>query len=242
MVTILTNIAYFVKLYPIQVILTTAVGYILGSISFSIIVTRQFKGNQDIRQMGSGNAGFTNVFRCVGAYPAVLTIVGDVCKGLCAALLGSILFSQLSFQDVPTRYITQYGAYLGGICCLIGHIWPCFFQFKGGKGVLTSIAMITIIDWRVGITLGLLFAVIFAAFRIISLASVICAGIYPLATFFVGFVFDHRHSPQSSMIYIISSTAIACIISSVVIYKHKSNIGRLLRGEEKKLTFAKNKV
>lgn len=230
----------FLRLYWIQIIIVAAFGYFIGSISFSILVTRYFKNKSDIRKMGSGNAGFTNVLRSVGTLPAILTMIGDFSKGIVACLLGKWIFSTLHFPGVPEFCIIQYGAYIAGVACLIGHVYPCFFEFKGGKAVLTALSMIIMTDWRVAALCLSVFLLIVFTTRLVSLGSILAAVSYPIITFCVTYFYDYLgNGRQVTFGYIVIVSTISLLVGAFVIYKHKKNLIRLLNGEEKKISRAK---
>ena len=128
--------------------------YLLGSISFAIIITKGFI-KKDIRDFGSGNAGMTNVLRTVGKLPAILTLIGDMGKAVLAIYLSKFFFSGLSFPDAA-----QVGMYIGGLFVLLGHIYPVFFNFRGGKGVVTAITTILCTEPLVGVLLLVIFVFI----------------------------------------------------------------------------------
>lgn len=223
-----------------MVLLSAVVAYLLGSINTAVLVTRIVtKGKSDIRQMGSGNAGFTNVLRCVGKVPAIVTIVCDALKCVIAVLIGGFIFSfagqLLGSQDtVFANELINCGKYIAGVFCILGHSYPVYFHFKGGKGVVTAAALIATEDWRVFICIIATFLIVFAFTKIISISSIISAVLYAPYTFVMTFVFDYPSG--YSLYYVIMSTIAALIIGIFVIVKHKENIGRLMRGEEKKIT------
>ena len=238
------ELAEFFRLYAVSGLLAAAIGYLLGSISFSIIITRLFERKADIRTMGSGNAGFTNVLRSVGKLPAVLTFIGDFGKGVLAVLLGRLMFQCFSEAGAASYMELQYGAYLAGVACLFGHLFPCYFGFKGGKGVLTTAAMMLLIDWRVFLIEIVIFLIIFLLTKIISLSSIIAALLYPISTFCVVFFGDYlpNQNVQThpvNLSYVIITTVITACVAAVVVVKHHSNIRRILHGEEKKITSKK---
>lgn len=223
-----------------MVLLSAVVAYLLGSINTAVLVTRIVtKGKSDIRQMGSGNAGFTNVLRCVGKVPAIVTIVCDALKCVIAVLIGGFIFSfagqLLGSQDtVFANELINCGKYIAGVFCILGHSYPVYFHFKGGKGVVTAAALIATEDWRVFLCIIATFLIIFICTKIISISSIISAVFYAPYTFVMTFVFDYPSG--YSLYYVIMSTIAALIIGIFVIVKHKENIGRLMRGEEKKIT------
>ncbi len=227
-----------------QILATIFVGYLLGSVNFAIIITHIVDKKKDIRQMGSGNAGFTNVLRSVGKGPAIFTIVFDFIKGILAVIIGGWLFSLIASENsVQSMEIIAYGKYLAGLCCIAGHMFPVYFGFKGGKGVVTTASLMAVAEWRVFITILLLFGIIFIVSKIISLGSLICAALYPVITFAFTFFVDYLPSKgtenQHSITYVLVSTAFTLLIGICIIVKHKENIQRLINGTEKKITAKK---
>lgn len=233
--------------YLPQLILPTlmilVVAYLLGSVSFSILLTKLFK-HDDIRNYGSGNAGATNVLRSVGKTAAALTFAFDFLKCVFSVVLGRIALGQVCLSIGAPAEIANFGAYAAGLACILGHIFPIYFGFKGGKGVVTTAAMVALLDWRVFLILFAVFAVIFATKKIVSLASVIGCALYPVVTFLVTFFFDYSGSPLPShgavtLTYLIAVTLVSAIVGAVVVIKHKENIKRLLNGTEKPITTKK---
>lgn len=222
-------------------LLTAVIAYIFGSFNPAILITKIWtKGKVDIRSVGSGNAGFTNVLRAVGKIPAIITLVLDALKCVAAVLVGGYLFTFIAVnygsQGVLPTEITNCGKYLAGIFCILGHSFPIFFHFKGGKGVVSAAALMLTEDWRVFLMILGTFLIIFAISRIISLGSVISAIMYGPYTFLATFLFDYTLSGAGyHLSYVILSTAAALIIGTFVTVKHKDNIKRLIRGEEKKI-------
>lgn len=235
-------------LVALSCFLSAVIGYLLGSINWSIILTRIFKQKEDIRKFGSGNAGMTNVLRTVGKLPAALTFLGDFIKCVVAVLLAWAVASLVSWcSGVPFPWeCVRVAQYIAGIACVFGHIFPVFYGFRGGKGVVTSAAMIALLDWRAFLLVIITFIILFLAKRIISLASVVGAALYPIYACATVFLFDYRGSPLQnhgdySLFYVIFVTAVAVFIGGTVIIKHRSNIGRLIRGEEKPVSLGGKK-
>ena len=222
-------------------LLTAIAAYLLGSINTAVIVTKIVtKGKQDIRQMGSGNAGFTNVLRSVGKVPAIFTIVCDALKCVIAVIIGWFIFSFVSADSaVVSSDLSYIGKYVAGIFCIFGHSYPVYFNFKGGKGVVTAAGLMLSEDWRVFLLILTTFLLVFIFTKIISISSITCAVLYAVYTFIITFFVDYRGGAGYSLSYVIISTAAALIIGVFVIVKHKENIGRLLRGEDKKITAKK---
>lgn len=203
-------------------IIVSIIAYLLGSISFSVIFGKKFAGI-DVRTQGSGNAGSTNVLRTVGKKAAALTLLCDCLKGILAVLIAIIAGNIASGTD--KALLVQ----LAAIFVVLGHTFPIFFGFKGGKGVATSLGVILIINWKIGL-ICLVFALVLMAFsRIVSLGSVAAAILFPILT-----VFIHTN-------YIVEGNYIifGIILAAFVLYNHRANISRLLEGKENKINFNK---
>lgn len=222
------------------------VGYLLGGINWAIILTRIFQ-RKDIRDEGSGNAGMTNVLRSVGKLPALLTFVGDFLKNVAAVLLGQ-LFMYLALTHWTTLASSVYvspellyvAKYLAGAACVVGHIFPIYYGFRGGKGIVAAAAMIALTDWRVFLVILATFGVMFLWKKIISLASVTCAALYPVYAFLMVFFLDYAKGIHS-LGYLVFVTGTAAFIGGLVLFMHRANIGRLMRGEEKPIIGKKSK-
>ncbi len=230
----------YIKDFALPSILVAAVSYLLGSLSFSIIFTKLFDHNTDIRALGSGNAGATNVLRSVGAKAAIFTFIFDFAKGAVSVIIGRAVFQYVGGMVGAPAITMHYGAYIAGVLCVIGHIYPIYFGFKGGKGVLTSAAMIALIDWRVFIIVISIFIILFLVTKIVSLASICGAAAFPVATFLITFFVDYRGGNSAvgpvSLLYVFVTTSISLLMAVILIAKHKSNITRIKNGTEKKLT------
>ena len=214
------------------------VGYLLGGINWAIILTRLYQ-RRDIRDQGSGNAGMTNVLRSVGKLPALLTFVGDFLKNVAAVLLGQLFmywalhhWTTLSSSVYVGSELLGVAKYLAGAACVVGHIFPIYYGFRGGKGIVAAAAMIALTDWRVFLAVVVTFGALFLWKKIISLASITAAALYPAYAFLLTFFVDYlRHG--HSLGYVLFVTCVAVFISGLVLFVHRANIGRLMRGEEK---------
>lgn len=218
----------------IRALITAAVAYLFGSISFAVIFTRM-SSKKDIRQMGSGNAGFTNVLRSVGVVPAVFTLLFDFLKGVIAGFFGRWVFSTLASNSAysPEEMII-YGGFIGGVFAIIGHMYPIYFGFKGGKGIVTAAAMMAVTDWRVFLLILATFLLVFFCSKIISLASITCAALYGVYTFIITYFFEYK-TGAFPLRFVLITSALSLFMGTFVIIKHKENIKRLLKGEEKRI-------
>lgn len=232
----------------ILLLISAVISYLIGSLNSSIIMSRVLK-KDDIRNSGSGNAGATNMVRTYGRAYGVLAFVLDFLKVALAYLIVMLIFSRVD-ADMFTKY-EYFFKVVTGFFCFIGHIYPCFFGFRGGKGVTVCAAMICILDWRLFV-IGLIvfFAIVFIT-KYISFSSVLFAVIYPVCTFIL---FDKTFTlfPPSiaangtfgerEMLFRLIALAISIVFSVIVLVKHRENIKRLIRGEENKIGSKKNKA
>lgn len=215
----------------IKYILIAVIAYLLGSLNFSIILSEVVK-KKDIRDSGSGNAGATNMLRTYGKKAAVGTMIGDILK----VALGIII--AFAILDVPMKYIFSNPAdaaeiqrvmlykEFAGLFCVIGHIFPLYFKFKGGKGVAACTGMVIIVDWRIALILFVIFIGVILISKWISLGSIVIALLYPVLifAFYKNFIL----------------AAVALLFTAIVIVAHRENIKRLAKGTENKISF-KNK-
>ncbi len=223
----------------LALLLAAIVSYLLGSISFAIIVTRCFTG-KDIRSYGSGNAGATNVLRSQGKLPAALTFVGDLLKSMLSVYIGGWLLQtlQMSPATVADAGLLMYnpenlrlvGCYLAGVCCILGHLYPLFFGFRGGKGVMTTLGMTLFLDWKTALILLAIFAVILLISRMVSLGSCVAAILLPVATGLMRGLVYGQEWPTVAF-----CTVVASLIAVIVLIKHRTNIKRIFEGTESKL-------
>ena len=198
----------------IWLVISAIIGYLLGSANSSLIVGKFY--GIDIRKHGSGNAGTTNTLRTLGKKAALFVLMGDLLKGVLAYLAG--------------YYITgnALGGMIGGTATIFGHVWPVFFGFKGGKGVLTTLAVLLMMDWFTALILLGLFIIIVALTRYVSLGSIVGAALFPIVSIILG-----RN---------IENIIISALIAMLIIIMHRSNIKRLLNGSESKLGAKKKAI
>lgn len=199
-------------------VLAAIVAYLLGSISSAVIVSRVY-AHDDVRKYGSKNAGMTNVLRTYGKLPALFTFLGDFVKGILAVLAGRLIFSLLGVTDFDAGY-------LAGFFALLGHLYPIYFGFKGGKGVLTSLGIILVVNPLVLLILLIIFLPVLFITRIVSLVSVTGAVLYPFVTLIVDLCLRKP---------VLFDFLFAVLFSLIVIWRHRSNIQRLLNGTERRI-------
>lgn len=201
------------------------IAYLLGSLSFAILVTKGLY-KKDIRTFGSGNAGMTNVLRTFGKGAAALTIVGDIGKGVVAVLLAKWIYSSFTTAN------PIFGAYIAAFFAIIGHIYPLYFGFKGGKAVSVGAGTIVAIQPILVLPLLLEFAVVFGVSKMVSLASICCAATYPIVTFFYF---------RAQGADVLLTTLCSAVMGGLVIWMHRSNITRIANGTEYKFGQKKHK-
>lgn len=212
-------ISLSVKFWSFAAIVALA-AYLIGSVSFAVIVSR-VGAQDDVRRHGSGNAGMTNILRNYGKKMAAFTALGDFGKGIVAVAVGRMIFTLAGITVLD-------GGYIAGFFVVLGHLFPLYFGFKGGKGVLVGAVMLAFFDWRV-------FAIAFALFILsvvltkwISLGSILGAVSFPITTWLF------YRDPVL--------TAMAFGMAAAVVFMHRSNIGRILHGTENKFSFKSKKT
>lgn len=207
-------------------IIVTIIAYLIGSISFSVIISKKMAGF-DVREKGSGNAGSTNVLRTVGKKAAAITLICDVLKGVVAILLA--LLAGVIIKDLDKALLVQ----LAGVFVIIGHTFPIFFKFKGGKGIATSLGVLLMINWQIGL-ICLVFALLLMALtRMVSVGSIAAAVLFPVLVLFINQ--NYIVAESSNWSYLIFSV----IIALLVIFNHRTNLKRIFTGTENKLSFKK---
>lgn len=207
-------------------ILVAIIAYLIGSINFSILISKK-KAGYDIRQKGSGNAGTTNMLRNLGKKYAAITLICDVLKGLVAIVIAIIVGNIL--KDTNRALLVQ----IAGVAVVLGHTFPIFFGFKGGKGVATSLGILLMTNWQIGLICLVFALVLMALTRVVSMGSIAAAILYPVLTLFIG-----------GQYYIVPSSGIgngyfiySVILAVIVIFNHRTNIKRILNGSENKISF-----
>ena len=209
-------------------IIVAVIAYLIGSINFSIIISKKMAGF-DVREKGSGNAGTTNVLRTVGKKAAALTLICDILKGVIPVLLAIIIGNIANHFGAEIR--VDYLAQVAGVSTIIGHTFPVFFKFKGGKGVASSLGLILIINWQIGLICLVFALLVMAVTRMVSLGSITAAILFAILTLF----------GISAQFYIVQGNYIifGIVLAAIVIFNHRSNIKRILSGTENKLSFEK---
>lgn len=190
-----------------KILISVTAGYLLGSINLAIVISKYFR-KQDVREYGSKNAGATNVARVFGMKMGVVTLLGDFLKTLAAAFIGNRMFGEI-------------GTAFAVAACLIGHCWPLYFGFKGGKGVATGACVTLIIDWRVFLIVIATFAVSFVLTRIVSISSLAAATAAVVAVFLLGDI---------ELPFVL----LTIFAASLIWFHHRSNIKRIINGTEQK--------
>lgn len=225
------------------VILIAVISYLIGSVNFSILISKAISG-KDIRESGSGNAGATNMLRTYGKKMAVITLVLDVLKGVIVVVLAWVASfylwaSYVTIYDTGAAdtsavpfMICEALPYIAGVCVILGHNFPLYFDFKGGKGVATSLGVVLLLDWRVGLALAVCCIAIMALTRYVSLGSIIGGAGY--------IVIEIIKTALTNDFNIIRMVCVV-IIGGLLIARHHANIKRLLNGTENKLGAKKEK-
>ncbi len=220
----------------LAILISAVLSYLLGSFNSSILVVRLLK-HQDIREFGSHNAGLTNTLRCFGKGCAALTLVGDLAKGIVAVLLSKGICELLG-TGLTAQNDVHFIGYIAGIFAILGHVFPIYYHFKGGKGVLVGVSVFLGIDWKVFLCLIVIFAVGLAISKYVSLGSIIAAACCPVVTF----LFQFWQRGDLPMWYLWLNTGLAALMGAWVIYMHRTNIQRLKAGNENKFSFHSKKA
>lgn len=210
-------------------ILVALVAYLLGSISFSVIFGKKFAGI-DVREKGSKNAGSTNVLRVAGKKAAICSLVCDILKGVVAVLIAFIIAKIIGQDSIDGALLVQLAAF----AVIVGHTFPVFFKFKGGKGVATALGVLLIVNYQIGL-ICLVFALLLMFLtRMVSVGSIGAAILFPVLTIFIGqnYIINSASAANSYL-------PLAIAVAALIIYNHRSNVQRLLNSTENKLSFKK---
>lgn len=205
-------------------IVVAIIAYLIGSINFSVIFSKKMAGF-DVREKGSGNAGTTNMLRSVGKKAAAITLICDILKGVVAILIA--IFVAWAFKVENAALLVQ----IAGIAVVLGHTFPIFFGFKGGKGVATSLGILIMSNWQIGLICLVFGVVLIALTRMVSLGSCAAAVLFPVLTLFI----NENYIVSQGSSYLIYSI----ILAVIVLFNHRSNIKRILSGKENKISFKK---
>ena len=204
------------------------IAYLIGSINFSVIISKKVAGF-DVREKGSGNAGTTNMLRSVGKKAAIITLLLDILKGVVAIVVAIIL--GLIVSGVNKELLLQ----IAGIAVVLGHTFPIFFKFKGGKGVATSLGIVLLTNWQIGL-ICLVFAVtLIALTKMVSLGAVMVSILFPILTIFINTNYTILTEGKSGIDYL----GYAILLAILVLFNHRTNIKRILEGKENKISFSK---
>lgn len=209
----------------ILIIIMSILSYLLGSVNFAIIVTKIVL-KKDIREHGSKNAGMTNVLRVAGKIPALLTLIGDFSKGILAVLLTNFAF--FIFVGDQTPIIVNY---VVALFALLGHVFPVYYSFKGGKGVLVSFGALMILNPFAGLLCFASFLIIVLVKRYVSLGSIVAAIFYPVAIMIVNAIYNRG--------FLTIEALYSVPISILILFMHRENIRRLINHTENKIKLGK---
>ena len=204
-------------------IIMAIIAYVIGSINFSVIISKKLAGF-DVREKGSGNAGSTNVLRTVGKKAAAITLVCDILKGVVAIVVALIIGNIV--RDLDRALLVQ----IAGILVIVGHAFPIFFGFRGGKGVATALGVLLITNWKVGLICLIFSLVIIVATKMVSVGSIGAAILFPILCIFIreSFIVE-----AVGFKYVLDSV----IIAVIVIFNHRENLKRIMNGTENKISF-----
>ena len=197
-------------------VLVGLVGYLLGSINFAIIICKRIAGI-DIRDKGSKNAGSTNVLRTVGKKAAAMTLICDILKGVVAVLIAMLAAWIWDDSDPETL------KYLAALMAIIGHTFPIYYGFRGGKGVATSLGAMLVVHPQIGLICLVFALIIIIATRWVSLGSILAATLFPILTVF--------------MVDSFGAKVVSILMALLVIFNHRANLKRLREGTENKISF-----
>ena len=203
------------------------IAYLIGSINFSILISKKIAGF-DVREMGSGNAGTTNMLRTVGKGAAVLTLILDILKGV-LTIFSTFFYRWLCLKIGHVELDESILAQISGIMVILGHTYPIYFGFKGGKGVATALGILLTTNYQIGLICLVFALVLIILTRMVSVGSLGAAILFPVLTLFLK---ENYIAPGNYLIYSI-------IIALIIMFNHRTNIKRLFAGTENKISFGK---
>jgi glycerol-3-phosphate acyltransferase PlsY len=217
--------------FALLVAITALIAYILGSVNGAIVTSKLFY-RKDIREFGSGNAGLTNFFRVFGKGGVLLVILIDVAKTIAPVAFGGWLFAVYSDMELSQTWLLRnffdvsiFGILLSGFFVELGHCFPLFYKFKGGKGVMAIGIIAILLDWRLALIAWTIFILIVLITRFVSLGSIIASASVPIILSFILRIGGYWE------------LVLAILCSGLVIFRHSLNMKRLSKGEESKLSY-----
>ena len=204
-----------------SILLAAVIAYLLGNLNGAVVVSRLL-AHEDVRTKGSGNAGLTNFTRNYGSHTSIFVILIDMGKAVAACLVGGLLLNRYG-------YYTE-GVALGGLLVILGHDCPALLGFKGGKGILSGVTVALMLDWRIGLFVFSIFLAAYLLSKYVSLGSVLSSGSF-------GFIYAWVHWGEG-----IFPILVGFFLSALIVWMHRGNIVRLIKGEERKTNlFGKGK-
>ena len=215
-----------------QVAVIAIISYLIGSINPSIIISKLLK-KEDIRTQGSGNAGTTNTLRVLGKGPAIIVLLIDVLKAVVAVFLGRWIGTWGEYTPEIMDQLHDYAIMASALGAILGHNFPIYYGFKGGKGVATSLGVLLVVEWRIGLVCLVFAIVLMALTRMVSLGSIAAAILYPVLVFVLPVT-----AFKNNWLYL----GFAVVLAVLVLVRHRANIKRLLNGTENKLFEKKNNL
>ncbi len=211
-------------------IIMAVIAYLIGSVNFSVIISKKMAGF-DVREKGSGNAGSTNVLRTVGKKAAIITLICDILKGVVSVLI-ALLVGWIARESANSAIVVEIAA----LAVVIGHTFPVFFGFRGGKGVATSLGVILIVNWKIGLICLVFALALMALTRMVSLGSISASVLFAVLTMFI------RDSYVGGIGFDFSFIIFGILLAALVIFNHRSNLKRIINGTENKLNFKKKET
>lgn len=196
----------------LSIIITAVAAYLLGNLNGAVLISR-LVAHEDVRTKGSGNAGLTNFTRNYGSATSIFVILIDMGKAASACLIGGLLLK-------PYGYYID-GVALGGLFVILGHDFPALLGFKGGKGILSGVTVALMMDWRLGLLVFGIFLAAYLLTKYVSLGSVLSSGSF-------GFLYAWFHRES------LFAIAVGFLLSGLIVWMHRGNIVRLMKGEERK--------